>query len=160
MKTKLLAALGASAVLAAVTLTPAAAQVRGVSAVGPSGSTRVDVNVRVETSDRYRDDRYGDAYYDDHYYDDGYYRDRAYQDRYYEDAYYRDRDRGYRRGEVYYPHQDNTGEVIAGVLVGAIIGYALADNDDHHHHYNKHYYSSHRYNRGHGHKKYHKHRRY
>lgn len=138
MKMKLLAALGAGAALAAVTLTPAAAQVRGVSAIGPSGTTRVDVNVTVETSDRYRDDRYDNAYYDDGYYDDGYYRERTYDDRrYYEDSYHRSRDT--RRGEVYYPRNDNTGEVIAGVLVGAIIGYALADDNDHHHHYRSHY---------------------
>ncbi|RFB05322.1 hypothetical protein [Parvularcula marina] len=155
MNKRLFAALGTGAALTLTALSPATAQVRGYSAIGPAGSTRVDVNVTVQTSDQYRDDRYYDdrAYYDDRdrYYEDRYYREQAARDRYYEDAYYNDRNR--RRGEVYYPRQDNSGEVIAGVLVGAVLGYALADSNDHHHHYR----SSHRYSHN---RHYNKRRRY
>lgn len=139
MQKSILSSLVLFTVCASAMIGVASAQVRGYSAIGPDGATRVDVNVRVET---------GGTQFRDTYYDNRSHRNyRTYSDRYHDDYYYAPR-QPYRHGEVYYPrHRDNDGtELIAGLLVGAVIGYALADDNDHHHrryrdrHYRDHHY--------------------
>lgn len=160
MRKSFTTALGLGILAGSMTLTPAMAQVRGQSAVGyydQSSRTYVQVNSYSDRSyDRYHDD-YRDRYsHRDDYYDRS--DDYSYRsgDVYYE-GYYGDRDR--RRGEVYYPQRDNSGEVIAGVLVGAVIGYALAESNDHDRYRGRH----HRYRYSHHnrrHRDYGRHRRY